>query len=67
MHSDIWYDLAIRELSELSDPATEKLMEAAARTLVATEAEAPEGDAADEATPAKPTTPVERPEVPSRG
>lgn len=66
MHSDIWYDLAIRELSELSDPATEKLMEAAARTLVAPEAEAPEGDAADGATPAKPT-PAVRPEVPSRG
>jgi hypothetical protein len=67
MHSDIWYDLAIRELSELSDPATEKLMEAAARTLVAPEAEAPEGDAADEATPAKPIRSAARPEVPSRG
>ena len=67
MHSYIWYDLAIRELSELSDPATEKLMEEAARTLVAPEAGAPDDDAADEATPAKPTTPAARPEVPSRG
>ncbi len=33
MHSDIWYDLAIRELSDLSDPATEKLVEAAADSL----------------------------------
>lgn len=33
MHSDIWYDLAIRELSDLSDPATEKLVEAAAESL----------------------------------
>ena len=33
MHTDIWYDLAIRELSDLSDPATEKLVEAAAENL----------------------------------
>jgi len=33
MHSDIWYDLAIRELSALSDPAREKLAEAVAETL----------------------------------
>jgi hypothetical protein len=33
MHSDIWYDLAIRELSDLSDPAKEKLADAAAETL----------------------------------
>ena len=33
MHADIWYDLAIRELSDLSDPATEKLVEAAAESL----------------------------------
>jgi hypothetical protein len=67
MHSDIWYDLAIRELSDLSDPATEKLMEAAGETLVAPEADAPERDAADESTPAKPTAPAARPEAPSRG
>ena len=36
-----WYDLAIRELSELSDPAKEKLAEATAEALPepATEAE----------------------------
>ena len=67
MHSDIWYDLAIRELSDLSDPATEKLMQAAAETLVAPETDAPEGDAADESAPAKPTTPAAQPEAPSRG
>jgi hypothetical protein len=43
MHSDIWYDLAIRELSDLSDPAKEKLAEAAAETLAAPDVEA-EGD-----------------------
>jgi hypothetical protein len=39
MHSDIWYDLAIRELSDLSDPATEKLVEAAAESLSLTNVE----------------------------
>ncbi|HWO04183.1 MAG TPA: hypothetical protein VNQ54_05285 [Methylomirabilota bacterium] len=39
MHSDIWYDLAIRELSDLSDPATEKLVEAAAASLPVTDVE----------------------------
>ena len=33
MNTDIWYDLAIRELSDLTDPAKEKLAEAAAETL----------------------------------
>ena len=33
MHSDIWYDLAIRNLSDLSDPAREKLVEAVAEIL----------------------------------
>lgn len=42
MHSDIWYDLAIRELSDLSDPAKEKLAEAAAETLAAPDVEAEE-------------------------
>ncbi len=28
MHWDIWYDLAVLELSELADPAKEKLVEA---------------------------------------
>jgi len=41
MHSDIWYDLAIRELSDLSDPAKEKLAEAAAETLAEPLVEAP--------------------------
>ncbi|HYB69947.1 MAG TPA: hypothetical protein VEH80_04720 [Candidatus Bathyarchaeia archaeon] len=40
MHSEPWYDLAIRELSELSDPAKEKLAEAAAAALPDLEAEA---------------------------
>ena len=39
MHSDIWYDLAIRELSDLSDPATEKRVEAAAQSLPVTDVE----------------------------
>jgi len=25
MHSDTWYDLAVRELAEMTDPAKEKL------------------------------------------
>ena len=41
MHSDIWYDLAIRELSDLSDPGKEKLAEAAAETLAEPLVEAP--------------------------
>ncbi|HEY7654033.1 MAG TPA: hypothetical protein VIG07_14520 [Methylomirabilota bacterium] len=28
MHWDVWYDLAVLELSELSDPSKEKLIEA---------------------------------------
>jgi len=40
MHSEPWYDLAIRELSELSDPAKEKLAEAAEASLPDLEAEA---------------------------
>jgi len=28
MHWDVWYNLAVLELSELSDPAKEKLLEA---------------------------------------
>ena len=39
MHSDIWYDLAIRELSDLSDPGKEKLAEAAAETLAVPDVE----------------------------
>ena len=57
MHSDIWYDLAIRELSDLSDPATEKLVEAAAESLpvpdVEDEAPAAPGDSQDAPAPEK--------------
>ena len=60
MHSDIWYDLAIRELSDLSDPAKEKLVEAAAETLA-------EPDVDDEA-PADPqAVSAPAPEKPHRG
>jgi hypothetical protein len=45
MHSDIWYDLAIRELSDLTDPTKEKLAEAAAETLAAPDVEAKEESA----------------------
>jgi hypothetical protein len=41
---DSWYDLAIRELSDLSDPAKEKLAEAAE----ALPAPAPDGGGDDE-------------------
>ena len=58
MHSDIWYDLAIRELSDLSDPATEKLVEAAAESL-------PVPGVEDEA-PAEPQA-VNAPQKPHRG
>jgi len=46
MNTDIWYDLAIRELSDLSDPAKERLAEAAAETLAAADVEAEEESAA---------------------
>jgi hypothetical protein len=59
MHSDIWYDLAIRELSDLSDPATEKLVEAAAENLPM-----PTTDD-EEPAPAEPKT--AKPDAPSRG
>ncbi|HET8532120.1 MAG TPA: hypothetical protein VFO08_13300 [Methylomirabilota bacterium] len=48
MNTDIWYDLAIRELSDLSDPAKEKLAEAAAETLAAPDVEAEEEAALQE-------------------
>ncbi len=42
MHWDIWYDLAVLELSELSDPAKGKLVEAEkAQGALAPEAEEP--------------------------
>lgn len=33
MQMDNWYDLAIRELSDLTDPGTEKLAQAAEEAL----------------------------------
>jgi len=57
MHSDIWYDLAIRELSDLSDPAKEKLVQAAAAALpvpdVEDEAPAEPGDSGGAPAPEK--------------
>jgi hypothetical protein len=61
MNTDIWYDLAIRELSDLSDPAKEKLAEAAAETLAAPDVETEEESAA----PADPQAP--EPEEHHRG
>jgi hypothetical protein len=49
MHSEPWYDLVIRELSDLSDPAKEKLAEAAAEALPT-----PDADAEEPAAPADP-------------
>jgi hypothetical protein len=53
MPMDSWYDLAIRELSELTDPATEKLAEAARAlpepALEAEDEETPEPAPADPA------------------
>ena len=62
MNTDIWYDLAIRELSDLSDPAKEKLAEAAAEILAD-----PDVDETEEkpAAPAGPRAP--EPEGPHRG
>ncbi len=63
MHSDIWYDLAIRELSDLTDPTKEKLAEAAAETLAAPDVEAEEESAA----PAEPQAEATGPEARPRG
>jgi hypothetical protein len=49
MHSEPWYDLVIRELSDLSDPAKEKLAEAAAGALPT-----PDADAEEPAMPSDP-------------
>ena len=62
MNTDIWYDLAIRELSDLSDPAKEKLAEAAAETLANPEVVETEEETA---APADPQAP--EPEDPHRG
>ena len=61
MHSDVWYDLAIRELSELSDPVKEKLLEAAAETLAVAEVQAEEASAAPADSPAPPSESEEEP------
>lgn len=63
MNTDIWYDLAIRELSDLTDPAKEKLAEAAAETLAAPDVEAEEESTA----PAEPPAQAPEPEEPHRG
>jgi len=52
MPMDSWYDLAIRELSDLTDPAKEKLAEAAQ----ALPEPAPEAE--DEDTPEPPPAPA---------
>ena len=49
MHWDVWYDLAVRELCELSDPAKEKLVEAEkAQGVAAPEAEEPASPKSEE-------------------
>jgi hypothetical protein len=55
MPMDSWYDLAIRELSELTDPAKEKLAEAA-RALPEPALEA-EDEETPEPPPARPPQP----------
>ncbi len=55
MPMDNWYDLTIRELSDLTDPGTEKLAEAAESLP-----EPPE-DEDDEITPEPPAAVVPRP------
>ena len=62
MNTDIWYDLAIRELSDLSDPAKEKLAEAAAETLAD-----PDETEEEPAAPAGPQAQAPEPEDPHRG
>ena len=64
MTTDIWYDLAIRELSDLSDPAKEKLAEAAAETLANPEVVETE---AESTAPADRQAQAPEPEDPHRG
>jgi len=66
MHTDIWYDLAIRELSDLSDPATEKLVEAAAENLPVPVANDEEPTPADAKAAGAAKTPA-HPHTPARG
>ena len=57
MQGDVWYDLMVLEMSELSDPGKEKLIEAAQASLVpdpdveddpAAAADADDGDASSD-------------------
>jgi hypothetical protein len=54
MPMDSWYDLAIRELSDLTDPGKEMLAEAAGQVLPEP---APEDEDAPEPRPAAPSRP----------
>lgn len=56
MPMDNWYDLAIRELSDLTDPGKEKLAEAAEQVL-------PEPAPEDEEAPEPPTGGAVPPEL----
>lgn len=56
MPMDNWYDLAIRELSDLTDPAKEKLAEAAEQALPE-----PEPEVEEEETPEPPPAAPSRP------
>jgi hypothetical protein len=56
MPMDNWYDLAIRELSDLTDPGKEKLAEAAEQALPE-----PAPDVEEEETPEPPSPAVSRP------
>ena len=47
MQWDTWYDLSVRELSEMTDPATERLTEAEDNSPVDSEPDS--GDGEDEA------------------
>ena len=47
MQWDTWYDLSVRELSEMTDPATERLTEAEDNASVDSEPDS--GDGEDEA------------------
>jgi hypothetical protein len=55
MHSDTWYDLAVRELAEMTDPAKEKLadLEETVEELAHCCASA---DAEEDGAPAEPAT-----------
>jgi hypothetical protein len=67
MQTDIWYDLAIRELSDLSDPATEKLVEAAAENLPLPATDDEETTPADAKAAGPAAKTPAHPHTPSRG